>query len=248
MIKFSIFLKYCTRILLFLIVLVSLFSCKHKFGIERGIRPLSGSDVEIRKDGPVVVRCKNFDMTIEHIDVFKWVKLLQQDLFVKNEQVQSEIRIPKFIFFQIIIQNVSSFPIALKSITIIYGDNEKKPLSHNEAAKRCKSPAFSLFNFKSILTPKRLLDKEISIKKINYAKDTIGFNLDFISPGDRILKIVAFDWVPVQYRKFSIKTKVAFTKSGVDEKIVDFNFSRFEYRTKGKYFRRIKEKSKELEP
>ena len=111
--------------------------------------------------------------------------------------------------------------------------------------KKCKSHAYALFNFKSILSPKRLMGHEYCIKGIDYEKDIINYDIDFIGPGDRVMSIAGLEWVPVQIR--AVKLKIVF--SGIEgnafKKEFTFNYKKYEYRTKGKDFRRPGSKLKD---
>ena len=60
------------------------------------------------------------------------------------------------------------------------------------------------------------------MRSIDYGNDVIDYRLQFINPGERIIQIVAFDWIPVEYR--DLRMLIEFKSHSVHEKkVIDFN-------------------------
>jgi hypothetical protein len=221
-----------------------LAGCARTFGIERGIKPEQQLDVEIKKEQCAIIRTPQCDIAVEPIDTRAWATLLKHNIFEKERKNPSSIRIPKLAFFHIIISNAGKSPLTVESVTLSYGPDRVQPLSVQKVIERCKSPAYGAFHFKRILTPLRLIGDMNCVRKINYERDVVSYRLRVINPGDRIIMIKAFEWIPVQYRELKIAVAIA-TVNNI-QKTIDFNFKRVEYRTRGKFFRNpAKEKEEE---
>ncbi|GEM_PF-633212 len=212
-----------------------LAGCARTFGVERGIKPEQRLDVEIKKGRCAIIRTPQCDIAVEPIDARAWAALLDNSIFVRERRNPSNIRIPKLAFFHIIVSNAGRSPLTVESVTLGYGPDRVQPLSAREVIERCKSPAYGAFHFKRILTPLRLIGDMNCIRKINYERDVVGYRLRVVNPGDRIIMIKAFEWIPVQYRE--LKIAVAISTFNNIQKTIDFNFKRVEYRTRGKYYR-----------
>ncbi|MDY6969066.1 MAG: hypothetical protein SVR08_10500 [Spirochaetota bacterium] len=222
-----------------LIISFSIIACKTKYGIEREIKPLNKYEADI-----INIRCStmssaNFDAVSEPINNSHWEDLLDIKMFQKNGGKISRRRIPKMTFFHIGIFNKGNKYIVLDKIKLHYDNKAWSPLSIKEVKKRCKSPMFSLFNFKRILSSRRLLSNNMCLKEIDYELNTIDYKFKYIVPGDRIIKIYAFEWIPIEIRTFILTIVI---KSQNMKKRIDFNFKRYEYRTRGKYFLKPEEK------
>ncbi len=211
--------------------------CARRHGMVRGLEPEQRLVIEAKEGGCAVLRTRICDVAIEQIDTFKWRRLLNQRMLTGGKGSPVETRIPKFTFFHLVVSNVGSLPLGIDSITLHYGSVEKNPIPVEDAVKRSGSPAYRAFDFKKILTPKRLMGGRYCLKKIDYERDVVDYKLDFINPGDRLIRIVAFDWVPVQFRELRVTLRVS-PLGGAEKKVIDFNLKRFEYRTRGAYYRR----------
>ncbi|HON79621.1 MAG TPA: hypothetical protein PK544_14095 [Spirochaetota bacterium] len=104
--------------------------------------------------------------------------------------------------------------------------------------ERCKSFSYSVFNFDSLVHPKRFSGKSLCDSNIDYDTAVVDYDFNFIVPGDTIMRIVAFDWVPVQYRTLRLGVNVESAGSHEQKKRIDFDFHRNEYRAKGSHFRK----------
>lgn len=211
------------------------FSCTKKFGMVRGIRPAERSDVEvIKKHECALIRHRDFDIAAQEIGLGGWVKLLEHEIFLRKKG-NTEARIPRLNFFHIVISNQGRNPVKIEQMSVRFGDNEIAALSTEAVLDKCKSPAYAAINMKSLLGLKRYLGDKWCVEEIDYTASVIDYNFDVIAPGDSVIKIVAFDWIPVQFRDLKLLVKVR--NAGEEkQKIVDFDFKRLEFRTKGRHF------------
>ena len=229
-----------------LLALLVSAGCARRHGMVRGLEPEQSLVIEAREGRCAVLRSRICDVAIEQIDPPKWRKLLGYRMLAGRGS-PAETRIPKFAFFHIVVSNMGSLPLGIDSITLHYGSVEKKPIAVEDAVKRSRSPAYRAFDFKKVLAARRLMGDRYCLKKINYERDVIDYRLDFIIPGDRLIRIVAFEWVPVQFRRLRVAVRVSQLGSA-EKKVIDFNFRRFEYRTRGAYYRKPGKKSGEKKP
>lgn len=217
-------------------------ACGRKFGMVRAIRPAERLDMEVNKKyGCALIRNRDFDVAVQEIGLPEWEHLLKHEIFLKKKG-NSEARIPRLHFFHVTLTNAGLVPMKIDEILVRYGDIEKRAMSTVEVLDRCKSPAYAAINIKSLLGMKRYLGDKWCIKEIDYSTQVIDYLPDVIIPGDCIILVSAFDWIPVQYRDLKVVLKVK--HAGQDrQKTVDFDFKRLEFRTRGGHFTREKNTS-----
>jgi len=225
------------KIITTIIILIScsLLVCSQNLDIKRDIIPIESLDVEILKKKCGLKRSINCDVSIEFISEKQWKMLLDYDIFFKTKNKTSGYRLPKIPFFQIIVSNIGKNPVEIRDVLLKYGETETKALSIKAIKKRLKSPIYSILNFNIILSNRRLLDNIKCINKIDFLNDTIDYRFNFINPTDKVLKIVAFDWIPVHYRTFQIIVKLKLLDK---EKTFNFKFKRIEHRLREKIFKK----------
>jgi hypothetical protein len=231
-----------------LLAFIVFAGCARKLGMVRGLEPERRLVIEEKEGGCAVLRTRICDVAIEQVDTFKWRRLLSQRMLTGGKGSPTETRIPKFTFFHLVVSNVGNLPLVIDSITLHYGAVEKNPIPVEDAVKRSRSPAYRAFDFKKILTARRLVSGRHCLKKIDYERDVVDYRLDFINPGDRLIRIVAFDWVPVQFRELRVTLRVSPLGRSAEKKVIDFKLKRFEYRTRGAYYRKPGKKSGEKKP
>jgi nanoRNase/pAp phosphatase (c-di-AMP/oligoRNAs hydrolase) len=217
-------------------------ACARKFGMVRAMHPAERLDVEInRKHGCALIRHRDFDAAAQEIGLAEWEHLLKHELFLKKKG-HSEARIPRLHFFHLALTNAGKVPLKIGEILIRYGGREAQAMTTSEVLDRCKSPAYAAINMKSLLGMKRYLGDKWCIREIDYSAHVIDYLPDVVLPGDCVILVAAFGWVPVQYRDIRLVIKVR--QTGQDrEKTVDFDFKRLEFRTRGGHFTRGKETS-----
>lgn len=211
--------------------------CSRKYGMERRISPVERLDVEIDKRAEcALVRQRDFDIAASVLSEAGWAKLLSIGQYQKKRG-SDELRLPRLIFFHIVLANAGKAPLSISSIALRYGDNEIGELQKEEILRRCSSPVYGSMDLKKIIENKRYLGDKWCFSEIEYEKDVIEYSLPSIASGETLLRIAVFDWIPVQHRKFSLVVRVK-NEITREEKTIDFPFERKEYRTKGKFFTR----------
>jgi hypothetical protein len=180
-----------------------------------------------------VYKNQDFTIYVEPVDHTEWKHLADFSAFTKKSGHTGLFRIPKLQYFHVIIANTSSTPAKFDSVRLIYNGTMKSPLGAEEILQRCKSPLYDFLNFANILGSRSLLSDKREIKEINYDKDTSPQPDDGIPAFFTVLKIVAFDWILVKHRTFTLRMSIV---SGENKKSVDFIFIKSEYRSKDKFF------------
>ncbi len=218
-------------------VALSSASCTPRFGIERGTAPVERIDVDIKKGGCALIHGRYFDVSAEAIDEERWAALVRSGSFSRQRDSKAEPRTPRIPFFNIVVYNADSEPVTIKRITLRRGGGEMTALSPSSVREKCKSLSYAQYDFDRILKNRRLLRDEFCLKQIDFDRDSVEYGFDFINPGERVSRIIAFDWIPVEYRNFVLSVEILSSKG---KKVIDFDFHRFEYRKKGEVFRKGK--------
>lgn len=143
------------------------------------------------------------------------------------------------LFIRTVIKNKREAPVEFGEIRLQYKPVENEPLSAKEIKEKYKSPAYYSIDFKSLLKTRRITGENIYMDDLDPDKDTILYNFDFICESDKISKITAFEWIPVEYRAFRIIVEI---KSGESVKLIDFTFNRFEFREEGPFRKPVDQK------
>ncbi len=218
-----------------LLLLCTTFSCSRKFGIQRQTVFRDRTPGVSKNENCAMIRGAVFEASLEPISAEQWEKIFAYELY--SGERKTTPRLPAFPFYHLVIANTGNTPLALEdlSITLRHGSTEIKTLTPGDAGKLFTSPAFSIFNFTGILTSKRLLAEKFCIKEIDYALELLDYRLGFLNPGERLLLIISFGWIPVEVRQYTIRIGL---KNSDPKKSIDFELSRFEYRTKGNVFKK----------
>jgi hypothetical protein len=191
--------------------------------------------VNTEKSHPVIPRYedKECTITIKELHLEEWQNLLENTCFTTRQQRVRGYRLPPLHFFQLIVTNRSGESLYCNEITLQYGNTIKQQITAPEMKKNYTSPLYDIFNFKSIFSWRRELAEKRSDNSINYDRDTIELKGSVIPAKSSAYRIVAFNWIPVQNRKFTLRLQL---KTGERKKIIDFKLVKSEYRTKGKHF------------
>ena len=170
---------------------------------------------------------------VEALNPSTWKHLLGSKIYMKKEPEGKVARVPQLPFFQIIIKNISPQPLRIEKIYLIYGNTLTEPVTGMEFRSRYRSTAYEPIDFQSLFSYRRLTAEKLSVKDIDYDRDTAAFVSEWIPPGDTVLKVLAFDWIPVQYRSFILRLTVA---GAASKKIIDLKLIKSEYRPRDKFF------------
>jgi hypothetical protein len=233
------------RIIVSLFLALLIVSCSKKFGMQRETLFTDRASVEIRDKKCATARAGDITVSLQIIAPGDWEKLFVYELF--SSEKKANPRLPAAPFYHLVIANTGDRPLPLDgiSLSLRYGGTEMKAIKAEEAEKAYASPAFSIFNFKQILSPKRLLTDRTCIDDIGYGNDLIDYRLDFINPGERVLLIASFGWIPVEAREYTVRID---SRDGESKKSIDFELRRFEYRTRGGRFRKPDASRQEILP
>lgn len=223
--------KYFTITFLFAALTLS---CGRTFGIERGIRPNDSRRGEVKNEVCSIMRTGDIEAAVTPVDTGDWERIFEYEPYCSKSTKVGTYRVPRLLFFHITVANKGSSTITVdpSAMKLAYGEAVAKPLAKDAMAARFASPAYAVFNFANILTAQHLNSNAMCPREINFEKDTGGPAPPAIEPGGRIMVFAAFDWVPVEFRRMTLSLEIA----GDEKKSIDFGFTRFEYRTRGKYF------------
>ena len=230
------------RVLMVLCIVVlfglSTASCARKFGMVRTITPVERPDLDVdAKKRCALIRMRDFDMAVQEIGMGDWARLMEHELY-HGKKGDSEFRIPRLNFFHIAVTNAGEVPVKIDEVFLEFGTKQIKALTLEEVKEKCKSPAYSGINFPALLGIKRIVSDKLCLREIDYSVNTFGYLPEYIVPGDTIISIAAFDWIPVEYRKLRLIVSIGY--SGTEKKkSVDFDFHRSEHRTRGRYFNKV---------
>ncbi len=221
------------KILIFNAVLILLTSCSSHNGILRESMPAKRTVIDVRKDGTMVLRNIYSDIYLKKLGPEDWKQISESPALTREKNGVRVYRIPRKFFFRAVVKNTWKVPVKISDIKIRYANKTLSEISITKLKKDLKSPAYSIFRIEEIFTPRRLLIDPEEIKNLSYENDTIKYTLDFITPGEAVMVICAFDWIPVEQRKYSVIFTIRAKEA---KKIIDFELTRFEYRTRGKYY------------
>lgn len=233
------------RIIVSLCLPLLIVSCTRKFGIQRETLFTERSSVEIRDKKCATARAGDITVSLQIIAPGDWEKLFAYEPF--SSEKKANPRLPAAPFYHLVIANTGDrlFPLDGISLSLRYGATEKKAITAAEAEKVYVSPAFSIINFRQLLSPKRLITEKTCIDDIGYENDLIDYRLDFINPGEKVLLIASFGWIPVEAREYTVRIDC---REGEVKKSIDFELRRFEYRTRGGRFRKPDSSRQEILP
>ncbi|TAL36617.1 MAG: hypothetical protein EPN93_07275 [Spirochaetes bacterium] len=217
-------------------------SCSRSPGIDRATVPVESAYVEAREGRMAVARALGLTVSLEPVAPADFERILDYKPYT-NKEHSATLRIPPLEFFQLVIQNDRGAPMLVSAVgtELSYGKETLKRIPGKDLAARFTSPAFSFLNFPAFEIPRRLASAKTGIADIDYDDDLGEIKDGNLAAGDRMLMIVAFDWIPVAHRGFRVTVR----PEGDPKKSIDFDFTRFEYRTKGERFKKPEKQDKE---
>ena len=156
-----------------------------------------------------------------------WKKLLSFKPYT-NKVKQFHYRIPALHFFMVIIENRERMPVKLKDIIVSYGAEKKSKITNSDINKKYNLPNYRMVNYKEMFKFRKLRKNfEISTFDKIELPDLVPLHLPFVPAYDKVFRVIAFEWIPVQYRAIKISFILNYSKK---EKVIDFNLTRYEYR------------------
>ena len=162
-----------------------------------------------------------------------WKNIAKADVYTRKSEFRKHYRLPPISFFHVVIRNTSAKSIEVDSTQLVFGNRLLEPLEDYRITEIYKSPVYDFFDFHSILAYRHLLSPLKNATEINYDKDTTPFIGQQIPPWTTVVKLIAFEWLPVEYSVFTVRFVVS---CGDEKKSIDFILNKSEYRSKDHYF------------
>ena len=208
-------------------------SCAHN-KIERIERPADDLQATVIRNDIAVVRTPYAVLTLRNIRESEWESLLSNKKLGFASETKETFRVPKLLFFIVTLTNMTSYPLFLSGADVIYGENKFPSLTENDLQQRLISASYKTFNFKEILSFRRLLYGNAYFAS-DFIEDTINYKLDFILPDDTVVTILPFEYPPAALLNYKLEFRLR--SSGVERKL-NININRNEYRINDPDFKR----------
>ena len=205
------------------------WGCSPRREIVRDIVPEKAPELELFQDRIALIRSADCDASAMQISAENWETICRDPLF-SGKMINTDPRMLPCDLFYMTLASTSDLPITDISFSCISGTNELKALSAEELVKKA-SPVHSQLFIGNLLLFRRIVVRDYSFDRINYADDTIGYSFPFVVPGDTVCTFAAFPYLPPDIRKFTIR--ISYSHGGTKKK-VDFRFVRTEHRAEEK--------------
>ncbi|MFH0974563.1 MAG: hypothetical protein V1874_02130 [Spirochaetota bacterium] len=221
------FIKYIS-----LIFVLFLNTCSSRTAIVTDVIPADTIDSRIIDKRCTFIVSSNFSIALQEIKKELIPDVLKNEIFINEENGNIPFRIPGLLFFKIVLENTGDFPIEIGEIKLRYDNIISEALTEDNIKLKYGSSEYSCINFKELFSQFKLVTDELCDNYIDFTTDISKHDL-LIKPGEKILRFIAFNSLPVEVRKFNITIEI---KSDIRKKTIDFKLIKFEYRKSGKYF------------
>jgi hypothetical protein len=208
-------------------LLLCLHGCVPGAGMRHETRATERTDLEITKSGAPLVRSIYCDILVQPVDDGLWRKLAMSSAYSSKWKPGLSRRVPPLTAFMVIVTNTVNAPILLEKTELRYGGAVLAELSPAAIGARFRSAAFSIYDFKRLLSFRRIVTGRYAASRVDYDRDTIEEKIDFIPPRDSVIRLVAFEKIPVEARSFRLNFMISAMGTS---KQIDFDFTRHEYR------------------
>ena len=216
-----------------LLLLLSILKCVSENKIQTEVIPIETFQTRIDAGTNCAsVISNNFVIAVEEIKNEQLKDLFKNDIFIKENVNYNLLRLPELLFFIISVENKGDIPLNIGEIKLYYNNTSSNPLIAEELKNKYNFLPYSMINFDELLSIFKLDADELCDNNIDFTRDIVKYN-DPILSGDKVFQIIAFDWIPVEIRKFNLSIVI---KSDIIKKIIDFKLMRFEYRRSGEHF------------
>ena len=205
-------------------------ACLRRQAIERSVGAVERPEVEITRSGAALIRSSACDVIMESLDPALWRVLLRSAAYTRSPNLKIGQRLPPLTFVHVIIRNTSPAPLTVSSARIRAGETDLPRLSAGDLGRILASPSYSIFDFNSLLSFRRLLEERDSAALINYDADTVGSLFPFVPPGDTAVTVLAFGRVPADAGSWRVSITV---EAGRNKKDLNFDFRPLERRSAG---------------
>lgn len=206
------------------------------------IMPAGRPDTEIIGTASALIRNIYCDIRVDPVDSALWRRLLSSSAYAGAALPGARQRIPPVTAFLVTVKSTVRSPLRMENTLIRHGATEAGAITAEEMKARFSSASYSRLRFDNMSAFRRILNENDPPDTLDYDRDTISLRLDFIPPNDSVLKIIVFERIPAEVRKF--KLRFIINAMGIN-KTIDFDFIRREYRTTDREYIRIKEKTGE---
>ncbi|MBN2041526.1 MAG: hypothetical protein JW864_15925 [Spirochaetes bacterium] len=219
-------MKALLRIFILLLLSCLFLQCKSANTLEREI--LSPDTFHTRSiDNKCAMYIdRNFEISIQEAREGFLDDFFNSTVF-RNVNIKYDTANHKELLLILLISNTGRHPFEISNIYINYANITLETLNAEQLSKNRQSFNDALFGYYSIKT------KDMCLKDTGFSEKITAFDGKSIKPGDKVIRLIAFNRIPAQFRNFKINVKV---KSDIIQKIVDFKFIRFEYRHSGHHF------------
>ena len=213
-----------------------LLTCTGGEKLVRLTRAVERSDVEMTVGGSALIRSVFCDLMVEPVDGALWEKLANTDAYMKKPARGARRRVPMVAAFHVIIKSTIGAPLRLENARLASGDTYRERMTGEVIAVRLKSPAYSAYDFGSLLSYRRLIVDKDSSRWIDYDRDTLASTFDFIPPYDTVVTVLCFERMPREYER--LRLTLDLSASG-NRKSVSCDFVSHDYRAGDPEYRKI---------
>ncbi len=126
------------------------------------------------------------------------------------------------LIFAITVTNRTLRPLRIKSLRMRWERSDQEALSRDQFAQVLHSYGYRR-DAAIVYQFRRIIYDDFSFSKI--ARHSVGYDFDFIAPGDQVLFFRAFEYPPVRAKKLKVTLSVL---DIFEEKTVDFDFEQIE--------------------
>lgn len=218
---------------------VTLISCMSS-SVQWVTQAEENSFIELTPGDAALVRSIYCDVYLEPVDEIKWKKLLGFYRYATGNPHLKTYDIPPLEFMHFIVTNTGDDPLIIKDAFIEAGGEVIRSLSAEEIQQRFPYKRYDIFNFKNLFAMRRFTGEKEDIMSIDYPRQTLDLRFDFISPGDTVVFLRAFDWVSFSYDRYTVAIIV---QSGNYARRISFKLKRVQYRKGGPDFRAPEKRS-----
>jgi hypothetical protein len=225
-----------------IIFVLFLNACASRSAIVTDIIPVDTIDSRIIDKKCALIISSNFGVALQEIKQDQIPDIFKNENFTSEDNRNIPFRIPKLLIFKVVLENTGDFPFEVGEIKLSYDNTVSDALTEENIKLKYSSSVYSNINFKELFSQFKLITDDLCNNYIDFIED-IAKHDHLIKPGEKVLRLIAFNTLPVEIRKFNITIEI---KSEIRKKTIDFKLMRFEYRKSGKYFFNPEQDSEDL--
>jgi hypothetical protein len=223
-------MKY-EKIILFLSSLL-IFGCTSIQKIETDIIPVESFHARVVNSNCASVISNNFVIAVEELNSKDMEDICRNNIFINKNVKFRLLRMPKLVFFKILLENTGNIPLDIAESKLKYNNIFSNQLNADDLKIKYINPPYSVINFDEISSLFKIDSDELCDTEIDLSEELKKYQGPILS-GDKVFKIIAFEWLPAEIREFNLSIVI---KSDIIKKIIDFKLMRSEYRHSGDHF------------